>query len=172
MIIRKTLLFAAVPVALLTLITMRASAGFSGTDLILPATGKVIGAGGTEFVTTGWVTNLGDHPVDVQYQFLQAGQANTNPLTVSDTLDAGETKTYEDMTSSIFHLSQVLGAVRVRSSDPVLVSARIYSRVPGVQSLANTNGVSFAGIPSARFGSFDSMSLEYPTEKTAGTIFR
>ena len=61
-------------------------ANFAGTDLILPAAGRVLGAGGTEFLTTGWVTNLNDHAVDIQFQFLQAGQANLNPVTVSDTL--------------------------------------------------------------------------------------
>ncbi len=121
-------------------------AGFADTDLILPAAGRVLGAGGSEFFTTGLVTNPNDHAVDVQFQFLQAGQANPAPLTVTDTLAAGQTKTYENLGETLFHRAGVLGAVRVRSSAPILVSARIYNQTPGV-SLANTQGVSIAGVP-------------------------
>jgi hypothetical protein len=123
-----------------------ASANFAGTDLFLPAAGRVIGAGGTEFLTTGWVTNLNDHAVDVQFQFLQAGQANPNPQTVTDTLGAGETKTYENLGETLFHRPGVLGAVRVLSSAQILVSARIYSQAPGA-TVASTNGVFFSAVP-------------------------
>jgi hypothetical protein len=34
-----------------------AKAGFGGTDLILPAVGRVNGVGGSRFYTTIWVTN-------------------------------------------------------------------------------------------------------------------
>jgi hypothetical protein len=101
-----------------------ALANFAGTDLILPAAGRVLGAGGTEFLTTGWVTNPNERAVDVQFQFLEAGQANLSPVTVSDTLNAGQTKTYVNLAETLFHRSGVLGAVRVRSSDQVLVSAQ------------------------------------------------
>ena len=99
----------------LVLLATPASAGFSGTDLILPASGRVLGAGGSEFLTTGWVTNPGDDVIDVQFQFLEAGQANHNPLTVTDTLSPGETKTYENLAETLFGRIGVLGAVRVRS---------------------------------------------------------
>lgn len=124
-------------------------ANFAGTDLFLPTAGRVLGAGGTEFVTTGWVTNPNEHPVDVQFQFLQAGRANVDPITVSDRLKAGETKTYENLTEMLFQRPGVLGAVRVRASSRVLVSARIYSRVPGQPALADTVGVYFAGVPAS-----------------------
>lgn len=139
----RTLLFFCVYALVLA---RTASANFAGTDLFLPAAGRVIGAGGTEFLTTGWVTNLNDHAVDVQFQFLQAGQANPNPLTVTDTLRAGETKTYENLTETLFHRSGVLGAVRVLSSAQILVSARIYSQAPGA-TLASTNGAFFEAVP-------------------------
>ena len=76
----------------------------------------------------GWVTNPNDHAVDVQFQLLQSGQANIYPITVTDTLSAGQTKTYENLIDTLFHRSDVLGAVRVRSSDRVLVSSRIFSQ--------------------------------------------
>jgi hypothetical protein len=123
-----------------------ASATFAGTELFLPAAGRVLGAGGTEFLTTAWVTNLNDQPVDVQFQFLEAGRSNLNPLTVANTLQAGETKTYTNIVETLFHRSGVLGALRLRSSAPVLASARIYSHVFDA-TLAGTNGVFFAAVP-------------------------
>ena len=146
--IRKTSLLATSFLALFCTISNPAFANFAGMDLILPAAGRVIGAGGTEFLTTAWVTNPNDHAVDVQFQFLQSGQANITPVTVMDTLSAGQTKTYENLIDTVFHLGGVLGAVRVRSSDQVLVSARIFSRAPG-DTLANTNGANFAAVPSS-----------------------
>ncbi|HEV7765223.1 MAG TPA: hypothetical protein VGQ76_09495 [Thermoanaerobaculia bacterium] len=136
-------------IALSLILTASSYANFAGTDLILPAAGRVLGAGGTEFLTTGWVTNPNEHPVDVQFQFLQAGQGNLDPITVTDRLLAGETKTYENLAETLFQRSGVVGAVRIRASDRVLVSARVYSQVPGDTVLADSIGVSFAGVPSS-----------------------
>ena len=137
-----------------------ALANFAGTDLILPAAGRVLGSGGTEFLTTGWITNPNDHAVDVQFQFLQSGQANVTPVTVTETLNAGQTKTYENLSESLFHISGVLGAVRVRSSDQILVSARIYSQAPGT-TISNSVGVYLAGVPvSFAIGKDEQASLQ------------
>ncbi len=144
---RKRLILSA-SLAFLVLLAIPALAGFSGTDLILPAAGRVLGGGGSEFLTTGWVTNPNAEAVDVQFQFLEAGQANPNPVTVTDTLSPGQTKTYENLAETLFNRVGVLGAVRVRSSARILASARIYSQAPGAM-LADTNGVYFAAVPSS-----------------------
>jgi collagen triple helix repeat protein len=133
---------------LLVLIACPAFANFASTDLILPAAGRVVGAGGTEFLTTGWVTNPNDEAVDVQFQFLEAGRSNPNPITVTDTLSAGQTKTYTNLGETLFGRPGVLGAVRVHSSARVLVSARIYSQARG-ERLADTNGGYFAAVPAS-----------------------
>jgi hypothetical protein len=145
MALRRPSMFAAV---LLLIISSTTLANFAGTDLFLPVAGRVSGSGGSEFLTTGWVTNPNDGPVDVQFQFLEAGRANLTPITVTDTLAAGETKSYENLGETLFHRPGVLGAVRVRSSRPILVSARIFSQAPGA-TLAETNGVYFAGVPAS-----------------------
>ena len=54
------------------------AANFAGSEVILPAAGRVIGAGGREFITTVWLNNPTDHPIDVQRQKLypeSAGRA-------------------------------------------------------------------------------------------------
>jgi hypothetical protein len=151
---------------LIVLLCSPAFAGFSATELILPAAGRVMGAGGSEFLTTGWVTNPNAAAVDVQFQFLEAGQENPNPLTVTDTLNPGQTKTYENLAETLFGRSGVLGAVRVRSSARVLASARIYSQAPG-DTLANTFGVYFAAVPSSfAIGTTEQGSLQGVSQNT------
>src|SRR6185436_20379141 len=102
------LLMAAVAVDLL--------AGFPGTDLILPAVGRVQGAGGSQFYTTLWITNASvTDPAEVVIEFLRAGQSNLEPARVSVALAAGRTATYENVAETLFGITGSLGAVRVRS---------------------------------------------------------
>jgi hypothetical protein len=119
-----------------------ARAGFTGDELILPAAGRVIGAGGEEFITTVWVSNPTPAPVHFQMQFLAAGQANPSPASVTDTLAAGETKTYEDIVETVFGLPGGLGAIRFLGSDQLQVSARIHHGEP----LALSQGVFISGV--------------------------
>src|SRR5262249_32645431 len=67
-------------------------AGFPGTDLILPAVGRVAGAGGSQFYTTVWVTNPNPTPVDFSVDFLLSGQANLHPASVAQTIAPKETR--------------------------------------------------------------------------------
>ena len=73
-----------------TLVAHSAMATFTGTELVLPVAGRVVGVGGTDFLTTAFVTNLNDYPVEVRLQFLQAGQGNlADGPAVSDLQDGG-----------------------------------------------------------------------------------
>lgn len=123
-------------------------AAFAATDVILPAAGRVSGAGGSEFYTTVWVSNPGDTAVDIQMQFLAAGMPNLSPATVIDTLAPGQSRTYENIGETLFNLPGILGAIRFRSSEPVLVAARIYNQSPGA-TLSDTQGAGFAGVPAS-----------------------
>lgn len=107
-------------------------AGLAGTDLFIPASGRVSGAGGSEFYTTLWITNPGVAPVNVDIQFYRAGQANALPAgSFRDTIAAKETKKYENYVESLFGITGVLGAARFVSTADVLVAARIYNQHPG-----------------------------------------
>jgi hypothetical protein len=141
-------------------------AAFPSTDVILPAAGRVSGANGSEFYTTVWVSNPSDVPVDVQMQFLAAGMPNPTPVTVTDTLGAGASKTYENIAETLFDLPGVLGAIRFRSSQPVLVAARIYNQSPGA-TLSDTQGAGFAGVPASfAIGSDQQARLQGVTQNT------
>jgi Chaperone of endosialidase/Collagen triple helix repeat (20 copies) len=122
-------------------------AGFPGTDLILPAVGRVEGIGGSHFYTTVWVTNPSADGVDVVIDFLRSGQDNQHPASVTVSIAPGETKTFENIAESLFGITGVLGAARVRASKPVLVSSRIYNQSDG-QTLAGSEGLFYSAIPS------------------------
>ncbi|HYO79045.1 MAG TPA: hypothetical protein VE010_21455, partial [Thermoanaerobaculia bacterium] len=126
-----------------------AHAAFPATEVFLPAVGRVEGSG-TQFYTTVWVTNPSSTAtVDVQIQYLIAGQRNLNPATFTDSIGPRETKTYENFAETVFGIVNVLGAARLRSSSEILVSARIYSKQQG-DTDARTYGGVFSAIP-ARF---------------------
>jgi hypothetical protein len=126
-------------------------AGFSGTEVFIPAVGRVTGAGGSEFYTTVWITNLSTTAsVSFQFQFLRSGQANTAPASFSDTLAVGQTKIYENIVESRFGLTGVNGAGRIVANGEVYVSSRIYEQPPGTD-LGSSKGLFFSGVP-ASFG--------------------
>jgi hypothetical protein len=121
--------------------------GFGGTDLILPAVGRVDGVGGSHFYTTLWVTNSSTEPADFEASFLRSGQTNPAPETFHDTVAPGATKTYENAAVTMFAASGVVGAVRIRSSHSLLVSSRIYNQNDG-QTAGASQGLFSSGIPS------------------------
>src|SRR6185436_11548062 len=101
-------------------------ASFSGTDLILPAVGRVDGVGGSHFYTTIWVSNPTAQSADFELAFLRTGQSNASPATFHDSVAPGATKAYENAAETLFGVTNGLGAVRLRSSRALLVSSRIY----------------------------------------------
>jgi hypothetical protein len=125
-------------------------AGFAGTEVFIPAVGRVTGAGGSEFYTTVWITNLSTTAtVDFQFQFLRTAQANTSPASFNDTLSPGQTKIYENIVESRFGLTGN-GAGRIVADGEVYVSSRIYEQPPGTD-LGSSKGLFFSGVP-ASFG--------------------
>jgi hypothetical protein len=136
--------------AFLTLIVLcagAAQAAFPSTDVILPAVGRVQGAGGAQFYTTVWITNPSQsEAVDVRIEYLLAGQRNLSPATFQDTLAPEETKTYENFAETLFGLTSVLGSARLQASGNVLVTSRIFVKADG-DTAAESLGASFAGVP-------------------------
>jgi hypothetical protein len=131
------------------LLAVSLHAGFAGTDLFLPAVGRVSGSGGAEFYTTVWITNpSSSNRVTVSLRFLRSGVPNPSPATVSYTLEPGETRLLENIGETVFAAPGVLGALRVVATADVLVSARIYNQASGAP-IRNTQGLFFGGIPAS-----------------------
>ncbi len=132
------------------LLSVPAGAAFSGTDLILPAVGRVDGSGGSRFFTTVWITNPGSEAATFQMQFVAAGQSPAVPISVADSLAPGTTRTYENIGETVFGARGLLGAVRFHSDEPLLVSARIYNQYEGTAE-RDSAGQFMSAVP-ASFG--------------------
>jgi hypothetical protein len=138
-------------VLLLLLFPSALHAGFTASEVLVPAVGRVDGSNGTSFFSTLWITNLSDaDAADVQIEFLASGQSNASPPRYNDRIPAGATRVYENVAETLFRVKGVIGAARVRSSGKILASARVYNQPPG-GSGATTQGLVFAGVP-AQFG--------------------
>jgi hypothetical protein len=127
-----------------------ADASFTGTDLILPAVGRVDGIGGSRFLTTVWVTNPGPETATYEMQFFAAGQSADAAAGVTESLAPGSTRTYENIAETVFGARGLLGAVRIRGDQPLLVSARIYNQYEGTAE-RDSAGQFMSAVP-ASFG--------------------
>lgn len=136
----------AVALTLALLPAETASAGFAGTDVVIPASARAPGAGQAQFYSTLWVTNLAAAPALVQLRFLERDVSNLAPQSVSFTLPAGETRKYENVIATLFGRTNASGALWVEANQDVLVSSRTYN-LPTGSSLRDANGSYFAGIP-------------------------
>ncbi len=123
-----------------------ALAGLPSTEVFLPAVGRIAGNGGAQFFTTVWATNLTSAPETFKFEFLKQGQANPTPASFVDTLQPGETKTYENIVETRLGLTSALGAGRITSSGEIFVAERIFNQEPGAD-LGDTEGLFFAGVP-------------------------
>ncbi|MGA8806695.1 MAG: collagen-like protein, partial [Thermoanaerobaculia bacterium] len=148
---RRTTAFIAIVLSIFTPGMFPLRAGFSGTDLILPAVGHINGVGGSHFYTTVWITNPSStDSADFEASFLRSGQSNPAPATFHDVVGPGATKVYEDASVTMFGIDGVLGAMRIHSTRPLLVSSRIYNLNDG-QDAGASQGLFSSGIP-ADFG--------------------
>jgi hypothetical protein len=147
--------------ALLSLLAaLPSSALFTGTDVILPAVGRVEGVGGTQFYTTIWVTNPNDQRATIEMTFLVGGQPSAAAPRFSDAIAPGATVVYENVGEKLFGLKGVLGGARLRSSQKVLVTARVYTQKAG-DSGANSHGLGMSAVPvSFGIGSGESADVQ------------
>ncbi|HVG22842.1 MAG TPA: hypothetical protein VND45_01700, partial [Thermoanaerobaculia bacterium] len=148
--VRKVAALFLLLVSFLCLQAEPAGNGFTGTDLIVPAAGRVQGADNSVFTTSLWVTNPTTETVTYEMQFLQSGRENPNPARVSDSIAPGQTKVYENAAQSIFGTSGVLGAIRIVSSNELMVSTRIFTLL-GNATPNEARGLIYSAIP-AGFG--------------------
>jgi len=122
-----------------------ALAGFSGTDVYLPSVGSGPGAASSQWYTTVWVHNPNADSVNVQFSLLLRDQSNPSPAAYNDTIPAGETRRYEDAVLTMFG-GAAFGAIRVVSSERVVVNSRVYSKPLGGEEKDST-GQFFAAVP-------------------------
>ncbi|MCU0304317.1 MAG: hypothetical protein MUC56_09710 [Thermoanaerobaculales bacterium] len=127
------------------LIAGEAVAGFAGSDVFLPSVGRRPGVGSSQWYTTVWLFNPNAEAVDLTIAFLERDKVNTNPLAVNDVLDPGETRRYDNAVWTLFG-REGFGALRVVSSERVVVCSRIFSQEGEVE---DSVGQFFSGVPAS-----------------------
>jgi len=111
---------------LLSLVAQTALAGFAGTDVYLPMVGRRPGIYPSQWYTTVWVYNPNAVAADLTFAFLERDRANTSPLTYRETIPSGEVRKYDNAVLTLFGL-EAWGAIRVKSTERVIVNERFYS---------------------------------------------
>jgi len=134
-----------VQLVLCLIITTPVDAGFAGSDVFLPSVGAKAGVPPSVWYTTVWVHNPGASPANITVYLLER-QANTAPLSYTDTIEPGGTRKYEDAVQLMFG-KQTFGALRITSNEKVVVSCRVYSQ-EGV-AVDESKGQFFAGVPAS-----------------------
>lgn len=156
--------------AALTLVASPLAAGFAGTDVFLPSIGAKPGVAPAVWYTTVWVYNPNPTAACVTFSLLER-QANPSPMTIGDSIPAGETRKYDNAVELIFG-RQTFGALRISSAQKVLASARIYSQAG---ELKDSVGQFFAAIPAAfaiGLGQTTELLGAYGTLPSADSTFR
>jgi hypothetical protein len=161
-----------VVVAIIVLAAAASSfAGFSGTELYLPAVGAAPGVPPAVWSTTVWVHNPTPTRADVTFYLLER-QANPSPQTATDTIPPGDTRRYDNAVATLFGF-EGFGGLRITANVKVVVSSRIYSQ-PG-SALEDSTGQFFAGIPASfAIGAGESTEIVggWQTQPAANSDFR
>jgi hypothetical protein len=126
----------------------------TGTELIIPAVGGV-DDGTARFHTTVSVTNNGTKAVDYTMEYLRTGELNAQPVHIEESIGAGATRTYDDIAATAFGMTDVPGALRIRASGDLFVSARLdhqrlrYDGVPSRVGIARGETARLKGVQQA-----------------------
>jgi len=119
-------------------------AAFATTECILPSIGRGPGEQGSEWYTRIWAHNPGATDATAHFSLLLRDQSNPSPTEVEVTVPAGAVNIYNDPLGELFGASG-FGAFRVRSDQPLVVVARVFSQPP--EGVAFSVGQLFAAIP-------------------------
>src|SRR5262245_273850 len=94
---------------------------YPARDLVIPIAGRDQNAGGTQFLTSIWLTNADERPVaTVTLSFLASGHANPAPPAMQLTLGPGATRVLDPLDATLLGSDDALGAVRIESSTNVV----------------------------------------------------
>lgn len=129
----------------LAVVAVQVGASFSGTDVFLPSVGRGSGSGGSEWYTTVWLNNPGTTAATANVYLLERNQVNLVAPAYTLPLHPGETVRVDNVVAQWFH-REAFGALRVVSTDRLVVSSRIYSQTG---ERKDSVGQFFAGIPAS-----------------------
>lgn len=114
----------------------------AGEALYLPAAAHVTGAVGTNWRSDLELFNSGSGPAQFDIALLVQNQANTNPLTITSTLDPGTSIRYNDVLHSLFGFNGSASLRIVASTGELMATSRTYN-----QTESGTYGQFIGGVP-------------------------
>jgi len=123
-----------------------AFASVPSREIIFPICGEAISADQSHFHTSLWVTNPSRKPVSLTFEFVQAGTSSVRPAGEPVRLGPLESRRWQDVNQDILRTPRVLGALRIKSSGPVLCTIRI-ERQHSDSLGTDRRGSSLNGIP-------------------------
>ncbi len=127
-----------------TVVASVSFAGYPAREAWLPVVGRASGLGGRGFYTTVYLTDMSRSTNDVTLSFFAAGQPNATPRSITMQLGPGQTGAAE-VGPQLTGEAGAIGALRVRSTGPVVAQAHVYSRIatqrPGSEVGAVLNAI-------------------------------
>ncbi len=146
-----------------------ADAAATGQDLFLVSVGRGPGAQDSFWYATMWVYNPSAEPATVDVSFLQRGVANQSPIHSSMTVRPGATATVNDVLFTLFGFEEAFGALRITSSQGIVVAARSYNLTEA--GLADSQGQFMAALPvELAIGAGESASVPGITQPADGSF--
>jgi hypothetical protein len=136
----------AVLAALLNFLAVPLLAAYASSDAVIPVAGRATGPDGRLFLTALWITNPSERDGAEVTLLFHPGNEKLAPHTSSLRLNPGETRVIDPVDATILGVAEALGALRVTSTQDVLATARLYSRMPN-ESGAHTLATSFNATP-------------------------
>ena len=123
--------------------------GFASNEVYIPSVGRGAGAGGSQFYTTVWLTNLSSSSsINFTFYFLKDGQPNISGVpSFTDSLAPGQTRMYENVIENTLGISNKFGAARITATGEIFVSARVYDQANPADNLGTTEGLFFSAVP-------------------------
>ena len=146
-----------------------AGAAATGQDLFLVSVGRGPGAQESFWYATMWVYNPSAEPATVDVSFLQRGVANQSPIHSTMTVKEGQTVTVNDVLFTLFGFEEAFGALRITSSEGIVVAARSYNLTEA--GLADSQGQFMAALPvELAIGAGESASVPGITQPADGSF--
>jgi len=123
-------------------------AGFSGTDLVIPAAARAAGVAPAQFWTTLWLTNAGTTSASFSIKLYVRDQSNIVAPTFVGVLAPGVTQKFDNVIESLFGMTNTSGALVIASSADLLASSRTYNLPLGANA-RDSAGLFFGGVPTS-----------------------
>jgi hypothetical protein len=119
-----------------------------GTDLFVPAVAHGIGFNQAQWRADVWVFNPSTSQAATVTVYLLLRQPNPTPTSQVVTVNAGETRYFQDIVGTgLFQQTDASGGLRITSTIPVLVTAESYNNNVTTSLGTGTSGQFFGGVP-------------------------